>query len=501
METTLSLKDKWVVSRAQMNFGVFCDSFVYTPPQFPPAQMHRDWERILQGAYGKYRSIELEAARSSAKSERVTINYPLWMIGKNPNLRISIVSTPSEKAEKFLGKITTRIESDVTYQKIFGQLKPADPKKWTTSSITVKRTIDSPEPSISAIGTMGQAVSKRSDIIVVDDPLDNENTRTPFLRENMIDWFNKALIPTLEPNGLIVLILTCWHEDDLSQYVMKQSGWITMKYPAIREPLKENLDKWLATDDPALTSWPEKYGYPVLQFDNAGEPIIEGGKQKSISFLRDLYNKNVDTFFSQFLLDPYSVRGIMFNVEWLTYYDIRTLDWKKLIIYQGWDLAISLEDRADYTACATVAYDPETKLIYILNIWRGKITPLEQYDAVAKQWNTWNVFSPIRQITIESDAYQKSLSMGLIATTTLPIVGSEARGRKKEDRIGMLSSHFQSKRIHIPDFMRDGEFVEEYKRFPRGSHDDQLDALAKCLEPVLGRISGGKVAWGEVENR
>ena len=494
-----SAAEKWEIQLARSDFSVFNDSFVYTPPQFPPSPMHRDIERLLNTAYGKYRFILLTAPRSSAKSERVTINYPSWMIGNNPNLRITICSTPAEKAVKFLSKVTERIESDKTYQKIFGVLRPESPKTWRTDAVTVKRTITSPDPSISAIGAAGQAVSKRADIIIVDDPLDNENTKTEYLREMMIRWFNDGLLPTLEPNGLLIAIMTPWHEADLSQYLSKQSGWVVKKYPVINEPIKENMDKWLATEDASLTVWPEKYGYKMPVFDNAGEPVLgPDGKQLMVSFLRDIYNKSVDTFFTQYLLDPFNVRGAMFNEEWLTYYVDKDLDWSKMLLYQGWDLNISVEESADYMACATCGFNVDTKLVYLLEMWRDHVSLLNQFNTVINKFEWWSKLGEIRQITIEADAYQKTLSMGLLGNTTLPVVPSESKGKAKEDRIALLAPHFESRRIKIPEYMRGGEFVSEYKRFPKAQHDDQLDALQKCLEPVLGRVGTPPLAWGEV---
>ncbi len=496
--TVGKLRRRMEIIQAQQSFSIFSDRFKYTPPEFPPAQMHRDWENLLQDAYGRVRGVLILGPRSGAKSERVTINYPSWMIGKDHNLRISVVSTPSDKSVKFLGKIVNRIEGDETYREIFGNIKPSEPKVWRTDAVTVIREIDSPEASLSAIGTMGQAVSKRADIIVVDDPLDSENTKTDYLRQSMIRWFNDALMPTLEPKGLCICIMTPWHEDDLSQYIMKQPGWIVMRYPVIMNA-KENLPKWLDTDDPKLTVWPEKYGYPIRQFDHNGAEIMENGKPKFISLLRDIYNKNVDTFMCQYLLDPFSVTGTLFNEDWITWYDAKDVDWRNVVVFQGWDLNIVVTERSDYSACATVAYDGVQNIIYVLEIFRARMTPLEQYAMVIKKYDEYREHAPVRQVTIESDAYQKSLSMGLIANTNLPIVPSESKGRAKEDRIGLLSPHFQNHRIRLPKHMYGGEFMNEYKRFPRGSNDDQLDALHKCLEPILMAIGGNRLSWGSVD--
>jgi len=496
----MSYAERLKVKRAYSDFAFFNDQLEYPAPVFPKAPMHADWERLLQDAYGNIHKIELLASRGAAKSERVTVNYPSWMIGRNPELRISIVSTPASKAEAFLMKITTRIEEDAFYKSVFGNLKPMSPRTWRTDAITVKRRIVGKDPSISAVGTMGQAVSKRADIIILDDPLDSENTKTQLQRDSMIKWYAEALDPILEPTGLIICILTPWHESDLSQYLMKQSGWTVMQYPAIVNP-KDNFDLWLKTDDPQLTAWPEKYGYPVVIRDHNAAPILdEEGEATTISFLRDKYNSNADAFYSQYLLDPFSVTGTMFDTEWLTYFSID--DFKQILanclLYQGWDLAVTVNERSDWTACATVAHDVVLNYIYLLQMFRAKLNPLEQFESVKTQFDRWNHIAPIQQVTIESDQYQESLAMGLMVTTTLPIVESKSKGQRKIDRIGLLGPHFRNGRIKLIDAMRDGEFVAEYKRFPKAEKNDQLDALQKACEPILGQTGGNTLSIVDV---
>lgn len=827
------LRRKW----ARKDFSYFNNKVTYPPPIFTSPPMHFEWEQLLQNAYGKHHRILLLAPRGAAKSERVTINYPSWMIGRNHELRISIVSTPQDKAISFLSKIATRIEEDKFYRSVFGNLKPISPKLWRTDAITVKREHISKDPSISAVGSMGQAVSKRADLVLVDDPLDSENTKTKYQRESMIKWFNDALDPILEPNGLMIAImcltgdtrilmrnktykrleeisvgekvwvfnkekmageqqtveavvsqgidevyelktknhtirankghpflvledkpyifrnkiyrdkkynqnvnlkwkrleniqigdyiisyarnrwggvtntsseemwllgymfgdgwithhpnkygsmrwLTCvaksvypelnnkllklfkmlynvdlieddkgyyrtevakvgrrleelrfkgkaktkrvpkyvytlipmlregflngflkadghvaknklrhinlankelledvkllaqslgykvsnifiekkffkpphtkkakwfthyhisignkkysteftisyvcsikkvgkeevfdlsisgtksfiannlvvhntpWHEGDLSQYLMKQPGWVVMKYPAVMEPEK-NFDLWLQTDDPKLTVWPKKYGYLVPLIDHNGKPILgEDGKPKTVSFLRSKYNANIDSFMSQYLLDPFSVTGTLFDLEWINYFtpDEFNLVKKNCLIYQGWDLAVTVKERSDYTACATVAFDGVTNHLYVLEVYRDKLNPLEQFDAVKRQFDRWSKVSPIQQVTIEADQYQESLAMGLIVATTLPVVASKSKGQRKIDRIGLLGPHFRNGRIKVANYMRDGEFEYEYKRFPKSEKNDQLDALQKACEPILGQSESG----------
>jgi len=77
--------------------------------------------------------------------------------------------------------------------------------------------------------------------------------------------------------------------------------------------------------------------------------------------------------------------------------------------------------------------------------------------------------------------------MGLFAATTLPIIESKSKGKRKLDRIALLAPHFQNGRIDVAEHLTDGVFEAEYKRFPKTAKDDQLDALHKACEPILGQ--------------
>ena len=191
---------------------------------------HREWYDILQNRLMTspdgdmdspliqspigfvHRRIALFAPRNHAKSTAFTVNYSLWQVGNRPNVRILIVSSTSTQAESFLREIKSTIEKNKHYRRVFGKLFPEDVKnpneKWTSKEIIVRRTATHKDPTVAAVGAGGAILSKRADIIICDDILSVENTRTAEQRDKIRLWFRDVLMPVLEPDGLLINVVS-----------------------------------------------------------------------------------------------------------------------------------------------------------------------------------------------------------------------------------------------------------------------------------------------------
>lgn len=86
------------------------------------------------------------------KSARVTVNYPLWPVGRNPNLRIIVASHIRDFVASFIREIVSKMQLPI-YREMFGDLKPARPNKWTQNEIIVERTVIFKDPTLVASGT------------------------------------------------------------------------------------------------------------------------------------------------------------------------------------------------------------------------------------------------------------------------------------------------------------------------------------------------------------
>lgn len=156
------------------------------------------------------------------------------------------------------------------------------------------------------------------------------------------------------------------------------------------------------------------------------------------------------------------------------------------------DPAISLEQAADYTATVVVKVD-ENKNWYLIYANRQRITATQTIEWIFKLHEK---FKP-NVLGIEDVAYQKALLHFMSdemrkRNKMVPLHGVK-RARVNQDgakisdnskpmRIRSLVPRFEFSTIFINRGLDDFEL--EYGSFPRGSHDDILDALASIEDIV-----------------
>jgi len=155
------------------------------------------------------------------------------------------------------------------------------------------------------------------------------------------------------------------------------------------------------------------------------------------------------------------------------------------------DPAISLRDGADYTATVVVKVDCN-KTWYLTHAIRQRITATETVEWLFKLYQR---FKPQR-IGVEDVAYQKSLfhfthEKMLERNIMLPITAlkrsittqdGKRASNSKPMRIRSLIPRFEFGNILLNQGLDD--FLLEYAQFPRGGHDDLLDALSSIEEIV-----------------
>lgn len=141
------------------------------------------------------------------------------------------------------------------------------------------------------------------------------------------------------------------------------------------------------------------------------------------------------------------------------------------------DPAISLDKGSDYTALVVVKVDTNGNW-YLIQAKRFKITPTEIVQLV---FRVHEEFKP-QVIGIEDVAYQRALlymvhEESLRRGSVMPIKGIKPTPEKsKEQRVLGLVPRFEWGRVSIAMHLND--FEMEYLTFPRGSHDDIIDAVA-----------------------
>jgi len=66
-------------------------------------------------------------------------------------------------------------------------------------------------------GVRGPITGRRADLAIIDDPIKSQAEVTNVrLRDKLWTWFQSELLTRLKPGGRVVLVMTRWHEDDIS---------------------------------------------------------------------------------------------------------------------------------------------------------------------------------------------------------------------------------------------------------------------------------------------
>lgn len=156
----------------------------------------------------------------------------------------------------------------------------------------------------------------------------------------------------------------------------------------------------------------------------------------------------------------------------------------------GVDLAISSKEGADFTAIAALARDPESGIVYVKEVERGRW----QFHEAQGRIKAAAARHRPRLIAVEQTQYQAAMVQELLRTTTLPVRGIRP-DRDKVTRFAPMLTRFEQHQVRLDPAGVPSAVRDELLAFPSGEHDDCVDALAYAWA-ALGMGQGGYVAAG-----
>jgi predicted phage terminase large subunit-like protein len=148
---------------------------------------------------------------------------------------------------------------------------------------------------------------------------------------------------------------------------------------------------------------------------------------------------------------------------------------------------------SDYAALIIVGMNHQRDL-YVRHILRQKMTYSQIIDQMFDLYNRF----PITKIILETVATQKSIQYELNneqkrRNVWLPVTEIKSRTKSKEERIRALAPYYEFGHIfHIKECPQLEELEYELIHFPKGTHDDIIDALATILEVAQPTSSSEK---------
>lgn len=413
------------------------------------------------------------------KSELVGRYFVAWYLLTFPWHRVIYASYAQQQAMKYGRFVRKLIEEYGAEYGVF-----ISPERATQSEFELVDADGHPwGGAMVSAGVAGSLTGKGADLLVIDDPIKNhEEALSDVMREKTWDFWAADASTRLSarddtrpeefPGGVVVEIQTRWHEDDLAgrmETAMAAGGdqWEIVRFPAIAE------ESDVLGREPGEALWPEMF--PI---ENLRETKIRLGAY---------------WFSSEYQQHPAPLEGSFFKkVDWRYFtvanggtlrdgpYILHRPGMENVLVAskQGTllitvDLATSEKTIADYTVWAIGRVLPNGLGILILDVVREHLQGPEigtSTVALKQQWEP-------DLIGVEKKGFQLAIIQG-IWRMNVPVHELDVKG----DKVGRALPMSARVAAHSV-FLHQGagyiaDFVDEHATFPRGTHDDQVDASA-----------------------
>jgi predicted phage terminase large subunit-like protein len=218
-------------------------------------------------------------------------------------------------------------------------------------------------------------------------------------------------------------------------------------------------------------------------------------QKHSIETLRQMEKAAPYVFAGQYLQKPAPPQGGLFKPDCLI--PIEALPAINIEWVRGWDLAASVD--GDYTAGAKLGKLPDGRFV-IADMVRSRLMP-DTRDAILQ--NIAKKDGVATRISLPQDPGQAGKTQILYLTRQLAgfSVKTSPESGDKITRAMPLAAQINVGNVLMLKGSWNESMINEMQLFPNGTYDDQIDALSRAFETLMGS-KFGMLDWirGEVEN-
>lgn len=388
------------------------------------------------------------------KSIMISVAWVTWMLGRFPTRRFVCVSYSNDLAADHARMRKAVMQSD-WYVELFPRAKLAG----QVPVMDLRTTAGGRCIATSVTGTL---TGRGGECIVIDDPIKPIDALSPVMRENCINWYSNTLVTRLnrQETGQIVLVMQRIHEEDLAGHVLKEGTWRHLNLPAV------------AVEPDRVQIGPDRFYLRTV-----GAPLNpEHTSLEAFQILRAAMGSEM--FDGQFQQQAIPTTGLLFKRGWMRFYGTAPKKEPGDLIVQAWDTASSENITADFSACVTALVRGTT--VYVLDVFRGRLEfprLLAKTIAMAERWQ-------VDALLIEDAASGRELITSLRHSGSRHAKSPIARAATvhKEARAWGQTALVERGDLIIPhDAPWLSDFLHELLSFPRGKHDDRVDALVHLL--------------------
>lgn len=431
-------------------------------------EMFQDLNDLMED---KYREIAWVMFRESSKTSLAKA-FVLWLITFKKRNYINVDSFDKENSERILFDIVVEMQTNPRYKSDFGEMYNA---KRNADEVTQKRVsnfITNNGVRVEAHSTQESVRGRihghqRPDFLLLDDFETNKTKDSKAYTEQVIkhiDEFKTGLDSTAK----IIY---------LGNYITEFGSIQTLVDRAkIDDKLKIRM---VAVEENGKPTWDAKYCMTNLETTQTGKVSLEDKKKQfgSLVYSAEMLNQPIDESSQKFFK------------KWFKYKKRSELEHIRLRKFVLIDTALSKHATSDNTGIAKIMVDEPNN--WYVSARKYQINPKSLIDLIFQFHD-----EGFEKIGIEKTAYSEAIEPFLqdemkVRNKYPYVVQISHGGVMKETRIeGLIPKYEVGQVYHIEGECE--ELEEEMLKFPRGIHDDIVDALAyglKICEPPFKQVN------------
>lgn len=402
----------------------------------------------------------LSASVRHGKSQYASKWLPAWYLGTHPDARVILAGHEADFAASW-GRATRDILTE--YGDRFGvsvSRASTAANRWDLASPH--------QGGMLTVGVGGSPIGRGADLLMVDDPTKSyADAMSPAQRRKVKEWWTGTMVSRIEPGAAVVIIMARWHEDDLAGWLLAQEPgeWREVRLPAIADDPDDPMGR--AVGEPL---WPERF--PLAELERRRkETSLEVGEA---------------VWLAQYQQRPTTPTGGMFPSDRWAAAPAVSIDWGVTRWVRAWDLGAT-EDGGDWTVGAKLGRTTDGRTVVA--------------DVVRGQWGAHRVREVIEAtaradghstaIVVPQDPGQagKAQATQMVAMLAGHEVHVEPQTGSKEVRATGWAAQQQAGNVVLIEAPWRDTLTMEHQGFPRGTHDDIVDACASAFNALVGKVA------------
>jgi predicted phage terminase large subunit-like protein len=420
-------------------------------------------QALVDAAEGKNPWLIFTMSPQEGKSQRVSRNFPLWLLIHNPHLRVAVVSYADALARRW-GRV---VRNDLREHPELGLTIRAD------TGAANEWQIDGYDGGIITAGIGSGLTGRPVDVLIIDDPLkDQKEADSETIRQTCKDFWQTTASSRLSETSIVILVMTRWHEDDLA-------GWL----------MENHAQDFVHINIPAQAEHDPSIGEVDILGREPGEYMVSARARTHAGWEKRKRSAGSRGWNALYQGRPAPAEGGELKRHW----------WRR---YPHHMRAVQRSDQTWHALGAGVVImtidcafkDQESSDFVCFQIWASKGSRAWLLDQVCERLSFTETVSTLIALAAK---WPQAKRRYIEDKANGPAVVSALRGKlggiieytpvdSKLARVRSVSPFVEAGDVEIPeDASFTHAFVEQCAAFPNGANDDMVDCLSLALIKLL----------------